>query len=620
MEQTREAAGSTIESNETSIIIGDHDLRMNTPEREELGSTASNENIGICEIAGPTPSTPKRPETLIQLQEEEEDEDLLRDLGNDQDDDSGYWTGRKRIRISVNKYKSRRPTLQSHEGDHLMFDRISPNSKYYKTIFVPSEKPVNRVLFPNTAKRENTTAKNQKQGKIQPEENNNLSDYPTEPEAQEELEPENIYDPLTPNLKFFKDIFIDTPFTDPEGKWNAVKEELMAAAESAGVDLVPRERDDDEVIKTYREGKKKQEILRARERLSAFLHTTPVKSPLFLTDDSSSSYDGNEAPDTPCKVPSKYSSESKKHKFMSLHDKAEIPTRNNGQRLALSTDILFRYSDGESFGYNSDTLVRAGFFRDISQPVPEPLEMNSPEFDKHAANHLNREKIPTPMISTSNSLMWVLRKAALSRRWISATYPRITIIDPRYLKKTYRASEFIKGLCKRQPMIPAAHRYGGHYDILVWAEIPKEAIINVIDYFELLHATSVPRHIHVHVRMDIVSRVKMNSVIYGMKFAVACSEEIERAVEDFSVIMLGEAVGTDLRDKFITNVSIDWRLGARRENQDVSKYFLPHWTATDAQQLLRLDAEVGTMDDQEGSGITRGQICGLAGIFGAESA
>ncbi|KAF3216947.1 hypothetical protein TWF192_000850 [Orbilia oligospora] len=409
------------------------------------------------------------------------------------------------------------------------------------------------------------------------------------------------------NLKIFKDIFIDTSFTDPEGKWNAVKEELIAAAESARVHLVSRERDDDEVIKMYQDVKKKREILQMRERLSAFSHTTPVKSPIFLTDDSSSSDDGDEVPDTPCKVPAKYSSETKKRKFMALHDKTETPARNNGRKLKLPTDILFRYSDDESFGYNSDTIIRAGLFRDISQPVPEPLEMNSPGFDKHAANHLNREKIPTPMISTSNSLMWVLRKAALSRRWTSATNPRITIIDPRYLEKTYRASDFITGLCKRQPMIPAAHRYGGHYDILVWAEIPKQAIVNVIDYFELLHATSVPRHIHIHFRMDIVSRVKINSVIYGMKFAVACSEEIERAVEDFSAIMLGKAVATDLRDKFITAVSIEWGLGARQENQDVSKYFLPRWTATDAQQLLRLDADMFRKEDQVKSGINQGQ-------------
>ncbi|KAK6335119.1 hypothetical protein TWF718_010557 [Orbilia javanica] len=415
------------------------------------------------------------------------------------------------------------------------------------------------------------------------------------------------------NLNTFKQIFIDTSFTDPEGKWNEVKEKLVAAAESAGVNLISRERDDDQVIKMYREVRKKQGMLEAREKLSAFLHTTPAKSALFLTDDSSSSDGENEVPDTPCKIPSKYSSAAEKRKFMTLHDRAEAPARKADRRTELPTDILFRYSDGESFGYNSDTLVRAGLFRDISQPVPEPLEVNSPEFDKHAANHLNRDKIPTPMISTSNSLMWVLRKAALSRRWTGATHPKITVIDPRYLKKTYRASDFISGLCKRQPMIPAAHRYGGHYDILVWAEIPKEAIINVIDYFELLRATSVPRHIHVHFRMDIVSRIKMNSVVYGMKFAVACSEEVERALEDFSVVMLGKTVERDLRDRFITNVGIDWGIEARQEKQDVSKYFLPRWAATDAQQLLGLCEDTAPMMDQiDGSEIIQEEICVLA--------
>ncbi|KAK6353932.1 hypothetical protein TWF730_008352 [Orbilia blumenaviensis] len=409
------------------------------------------------------------------------------------------------------------------------------------------------------------------------------------------------------NLKIFQDIYIDTSFTDPDGKWNAVKEELNAAAEGAGVDLVPRERDDEEAVKQYRAVRKKQELLRARERLSVFIHT-PVKSPLFITEESSSSDDGSDAPDTPSRLPAKYTSATKKRKFMALHEKPQVPRPNGNRRLDLPTEILFRYSDGESFGYNSDTLVRAGLFRDISQPVPEPLEMNTPEFDKHAANHLNREKIPTPMISTSNSLMWVLRKAALSRRWTSATNPRITIIDPRYLTKTYRASDFIVGLCKREPMIPAAHRYGGHYDILIWAEIPKEAIIRVVDYFELLRAASVPRHIHIHFRMDIVSRIKINSVIYGMKFAVACSEEIEKAVEDFAAIMLGGAVETDLRDKFIMSVGIDWGLEARQENQDVSKYFLPNWTVADAEQLLCLEASAGFMGDDVSSESVLGRV------------
>ncbi|KAK6511730.1 hypothetical protein TWF481_000636 [Arthrobotrys musiformis] len=407
------------------------------------------------------------------------------------------------------------------------------------------------------------------------------------------------------NLKFFKDVFIDTSFTDPQGKFNAIKEELTAAAESTGVNLVPRERDDDEVIKIYREVRKKQEILRARERLSAFVHTTPVKSPLFITDSSSDS-DDQKVPDTPSKSSSKYSTESKKRKFMALYENPQPPqNRNtNGRKPTLPTNILFRYSDRESYGYNSSTLIRAGLFRDdITTPIPPPLEVNTPEFDTHAANHLNREKIPTPLISTSNSLMWVLRKAALSRRWTNATDPRITVIDPAYLQKTYRASDFISGLCKRRPMIPAAHRYGGHYDILVWGEIPEKAIVNVIDYIELLRATSIPRHIHVHFRMDIVSRVKINSVIYGMKFAVACSEEVDRAVEDFARIMLGGGWGEDLRERFATNVCLDWGIEARMGGQDVSKFFLPKWTAADAEELLSLNGRDGGQAegmDQEG--------------------
>ncbi|KAK6510537.1 hypothetical protein TWF506_009642 [Arthrobotrys conoides] len=201
MHQTEGIAESTIENNEMSTIIEDHDVRMSTPESERLESTGLNSDCETCDEVGPAPSTPKRPETPIQLLEDKEERDLLKcsDNEDDEDDDSGYWTGRKRIKISVDKYKSRKPTLQSPEGDHLVFDRISPNSKYYKTPFVPSEKPVNRVLFPNAARRKNNTTKNQEQEKIQPEENDDVENNTTQPEPEpREPEPENIYDPLTP--------------------------------------------------------------------------------------------------------------------------------------------------------------------------------------------------------------------------------------------------------------------------------------------------------------------------------------------------------------------------------------------------------------------------------------
>ncbi|KAK6511731.1 hypothetical protein TWF481_000637 [Arthrobotrys musiformis] len=163
--------------------------------------------VGILEIAGLTSSTPQSPETPIQLPQggetEEEDRSILFHSDKDQDneDDSGYCTGRKRIRISVNKYKSRRPTLnaQSNQGDHLAFDRISPNSKFYKTPFVPSEKPVNRVLFPRFGRKNANTQNNYKEPeKIPPTETYDTNENLSEPEPPEKEKEENIYDPLSP--------------------------------------------------------------------------------------------------------------------------------------------------------------------------------------------------------------------------------------------------------------------------------------------------------------------------------------------------------------------------------------------------------------------------------------
>ncbi|KAF3916139.1 hypothetical protein AA313_de0203132 [Arthrobotrys entomopaga] len=417
------------------------------------------------------------------------------------------------------------------------------------------------------------------------------------------------------NLRTFKEVFIDTPFRDPDMQWLDIKEELLAAAEGAGIQLIPRERDDEEFLKAYQDVKQTQFTERMRLSLSGFLHT-PGKSPVAISPEGSISdnEEDNELPDTPCKIL------SKKRKSECLDEKPQRPQTQH-RRSILPKDILFRYWDDESFGYNSPDLIRAGLFRDPSEPIPEPPEVGSPEFDKHAANHINRKKIPTPMISTSNSLMWVLRKAGLSRRWFNATNPRIAVIDPSHLKSMFQVSDLIAGLCKRQDMIEAAHRYGGHYDILVWGEIPKEAIVNIVDYLELLRAATVSRHIHTHFRMDIVSRPNIKGVIFGMKFAVACAEELKEAVEGFTSIVVGGTADADIKDRFAKNVGIDWELDMRQEKQNVSKYFLPIWSMEDAERLMGLDfaqeEAVGAeakIAEQEGNNHTAGNVGGCSSI------
>ncbi|KAK6541972.1 hypothetical protein TWF694_007745 [Orbilia ellipsospora] len=518
-------------------------------------------------------------------------------------DDNESESSRKRFRLSVQQYKTKRTPQYTGGDERFAFDRICPNSKFYHTQPDPNRDPVRRVLFPSIRKKKAEGDSNEDPDRTQAliedalndsaiRSKDNIESDPVDPlekyrhtwldsnltslyvlKRWYKNGPANIRDVLNRlmginissgaysmqfnefinkakerNLRTFKEVFIDTPFTDPEMQWFDVKEELLAASEGAGVQLKPRDKDDEDVLKAYEDIKQTQMAERMRLSLSEFIHT-PGKSPVVISLVASDSEEDSE-PDTPCKVP------SMKRKSECLKSKPE-KAQTRHRRSILPKNILFRYWDDESYGYNSPDLIRAGLFRDPSQPIPDPPEVDTPEFDKHAANHINRKKIPTPMISTSNSLMWVLRKAGLSRRWFNATNPRIAIIDPRYLKSMFQVSDLIAGLCKREDMIEAAHRYGGHYDILVWGEIPKEAIVNIVDYLELLRATTVSRQIHTHFRMDIVSRPKIKSVIFGMKFAVACAEELKEAVEGFANIVLGPAAEADIKDRFAKNVGID---------------------------------------------------------------
>ncbi|KAF3919468.1 hypothetical protein ABW21_db0206532 [Orbilia brochopaga] len=648
---TYRADDSLVVHQSTELEVADQDDTIEIA--QEFPTQTSDQNDPATDIQLDYSQSPLYNTPAAEI--EKRDLEIPTDANQPSDEDSGYSSSRKRVKLTVKQYKALKRGVRDTEGDErLAFERISPNSKFYRTTFDKEKDGVRRVLFPNAPKKRalfGAAIVSQRVEVIDSDDGNrdtaeDIRDTLCPEGNAEEDEPTTPqFDPLTPyrhvwkerdlillyivkrwygngpagirnvlnrcfginissgaysmqfneffvkrkekNLKIFRDVFIQTPFDDPEGKWARGKEELLAAAEGAGVELLARSEDDKEIIKAYEEVKKQEEVERMRSMLSAFVRKQP-ESPTLPPEDLEDDEIEPGMLFTPSKIRKSSAFELKKRKFGALSERSEAPKYKN-RCYALPKHILFRYWDDESFGYNSNTLIRAGLFRDISEPVPEAPEMDTPDFDKHAANHINREKIPTPMISTSNSLMWVLRKAALSRR--TATNPRIAVIEPAYLKKTFEVNEFISGLCKRQKMIKAAHKYGGHYDILVWGEIPKEAIVNVMGYFELLRATGVPRHIHVNFRLDIVSRPNIRGVVFGMKFAVVCAEELPRALSDFADIMLvGASAEGDLKARFMENAGIDWLLDHRHHNQNVSKYFLPLWSAADAERLLGLES------------------------------
>ncbi|KAJ6259619.1 hypothetical protein Dda_5257 [Drechslerella dactyloides] len=622
-------AGQDIEQTQGETIPMDIDQTSQTDQIEAIDQKTPEAGV---QFDGPTPMTP---DILVQV--EGQAPQTVDEI--EYSEDSGYWSSRKRAKLTVKQYKDLKLKIRDNSGnDRLTFERISPNSKFYRTAFDKEKYSVRRVLFPSAQRKKSLFG-----GAVSPQRKEVADSDDGNTDNLEATTPE--FDPLTPyrhvwterdlfllyvvkrwygngpagirnvlnrcfginissgaysmqfneyfvkrkekNLKIFKEVFIETPFDDPDGKWTRTKEELQAAAEGAGVELLSRAEDDKDIMKAFDEVKKQQEVERMRSMLSAFVRKAP-NSPTLAPEDLEDDEVEPRMLDTPSKIAKRSTFESKKRKFCTLSESSATPRYKN-RCYALPKHILFRYWDDGSFGYNSNTLIRAGLFRDITQQVPEAPDMGSPEFDQHAANHINREKIATPMISTSNSLMWVLRKAALSRRCANATNPRIAVVDPAYLKKTFEVNDFISGLCKRQQMITAAHRYGGHYDILVWGEIPKEAIVNVMDYFELLRATSVPRHIHVNFRMDIVSRLNIRGVVFGMKFAVICAEQLSKALSDLADIVLGGTFENSIKERFIENAEVDWLLDQRQQNQNVSKYFLPSWSASDAETLLGLE-------------------------------
>ncbi|KAF2719109.1 hypothetical protein K431DRAFT_273260 [Polychaeton citri CBS 116435] len=154
-----------------------------------------------------------------------------------------------------------------------------------------------------------------------------------------------------------------------------------------------------------------------------------------------------------------------------------------------ASPLLFRCWDQFSHGQNSVQGFLAGRFiyNNYIDGAPESTEISISDVE----NHVGNQPIGSPFISCCTGLAWTLRKAfkemAKGRASMRVTVIDSSKIDPR---RIYHLTPYHNELKKKYLLNNGAWHYGGQLEHLVWAEIPRDAIIHTIQLQQLLKLSS----------------------------------------------------------------------------------------------------------------------------------
>ncbi|KAF2436724.1 hypothetical protein EJ08DRAFT_654908 [Tothia fuscella] len=193
-----------------------------------------------------------------------------------------------------------------------------------------------------------------------------------------------------------------------------------------------------------------------------------------------------------------------------------IPARNStpliprANGLALRTarinvavpQLLFRSFSDQTYGINTPTLFKAGRFAALPYAIPRAPSSDDESFIFDAANHLTRQLLASPFISTSTSFLWavhLLLKLDDQTARVSVIHGptadrNTTVYDTRSVLGDLRAKE----------MYPIQIGYKGAFEKLVFGEITQDAIHYSFGHYDLEEMATTSASISLFLRLDVI--------------------------------------------------------------------------------------------------------------------
>ncbi|KAI7217439.1 hypothetical protein KC333_g4225 [Hortaea werneckii] len=180
--------------------------------------------------------------------------------------------------------------------------------------------------------------------------------------------------------------------------------------------------------------------------------------------------------------------------------------------------LLFRYFDNSSsyLGAKANGVLEGRGFRATSFSfnncrLPNPPASVSDRL--FAENHINRNHVASPFISTTDNLIWLLSRIALRELHNGKLNGYISIIDSKVLPREaiYHPKTWHGRLKAAYVFTEGAWHYTGRSEYLVWAQIRQHAVVNTFSVRRLVELVDGISGLRISLRFDKISR-KMRSL------------------------------------------------------------------------------------------------------------
>ncbi|KAJ5888291.1 hypothetical protein N7495_008332 [Penicillium taxi] len=129
--------------------------------------------------------------------------------------------------------------------------------------------------------------------------------------------------------------------------------------------------------------------------------------------------------------------------------------------------ILYRWSNIWSQGINEPNSLVAGLFQSVDSEQFTPYQLSREQFLRHFKNHVTKQKVSTPFISTSQMPVTPIHRALHNQEDAI-----VFIIDTAKLDTP---------VIKAQTLVPLTGtetpHWRGYGEYLIWGQVPREAIV-----------------------------------------------------------------------------------------------------------------------------------------------
>jgi len=235
--------------------------------------------------------------------------------------------------------------------------------------------------------------------------------------------------------------------------------------------------------------------------------------------------------------------------------------------------LFYRVYDENSHGVNDSNGFVASQCVYTQGGYPPAPEASSPLMYMYLENHINRNPVSTPFISVSVDPRWVIRMAFKSSSK-GSKYPRIAIIDAAKAAegdKAFFVPPYHKELKNKQIFTEGAWRYSGSHEWVIWADIPKSAIIYDVAIQDLQAKVENLPAVSQALRFDILSTTQKISNTNLMAYLKEQQAPLSSSLTaGFAQLLLKLGVDATAPEKVIRKLVSDliqgWQIGIKADS------------------------------------------------------